>query len=62
MAINNTGLVAGFDRGLIYPPEPNVCWVAGRDGVQHALPPADRLQVTAAAYVLWRCGVLRLAV
>jgi uncharacterized membrane protein len=41
MAINNNGLVAGYDRGLIYPPEPNVCWIAGRDGVRHVLPPAE---------------------
>jgi hypothetical protein len=39
MAINNTGLAAGYDRGLIYPPTPNVCWIAGRDGVRHELPP-----------------------
>jgi uncharacterized membrane protein len=41
MAINNNGLVAGYDRGLIYPPEPNVCWIAGHDGIRHELPPTD---------------------
>jgi hypothetical protein len=39
MAINNTGLAAGYDRGLIYPPTPNICWTAGADGVRHPLPP-----------------------
>lgn len=40
MAINNGGVVAGYDRGLIFPPEPNVCWTAGRDGIRHELPPS----------------------
>jgi len=39
VAINNTGLAAGYDRGLIYPPTPNICWTAGPDGIRHELPP-----------------------
>jgi probable HAF family extracellular repeat protein len=39
MAINNLGVVAGFDRGTIVPEGPTRAWYAARDGVRHYITP-----------------------
>jgi len=38
-AINNLGIVAGYDRGTIVPGSPWQAWYAARDGVRHYITP-----------------------
>ncbi|HJV71091.1 hypothetical protein [Ideonella sp.] len=58
MAINNLGLVAGFDRGMIFPQTPTRAWTAGRDGERFYIAPLGGVEGDTAAFGINDAGTV----